>query len=104
MAFHPVEGFTCIRVVFEQHNGAYRAHTINYSFKNESDRTAIEDSTLLNIRRCVLEDFRDSVMYWLGQNGLTGACVSFAPVERTEYAAPVYVPPFKAETPEFMPA
>ena len=104
MAFHPVEGFTCIRVVFEQHEGAYRAHTINYSFKNESDRTAIEDSTLLNIRRSVLEDFRDSVMYWLGHNGLTGACVTFAPVERTEYAAPVYMPPMSAETPEFLPA
>ena len=84
--FQSEEDLTTIRVVFEAHAGNYRAHTIDYQCQDEMDSNRMEFAQLLNYRRHTVQDFQHAVMTRLGEVGISGACVSFEPIEKTEYA------------------
>jgi hypothetical protein len=88
MAFLPIDGLTSIRVVFETHNGAFRAHTVDYLCKDQFDAAAMSNRYLLNQRGFTMEDFQYSIMWSLGASGITGAWVRFEALENTEYAKP----------------
>ncbi len=86
MGFEQKEDLTTIRVVFEAFAGNYRAHTIDYICKDEVDQDRMEFAQLLNYRRHTVQDFQHAVMTRLGEAGISGACVTFEALEKTEYS------------------
>ena len=88
MAFVPRDGLTTIRIVFEEHNGNYRAHLIDYLCKDHFDASIMKKGYLLRRRGFTFKGFQDSIMWSLGDSGITGACVVFDKLENTEYAKP----------------
>lgn len=86
MGFEQRENLTTIRIVFEAHNGSYRAHTIDYLCKTPQEDDRMVFVGLLHYRRSVLRDFQEVMLLRLGEVGITGACVYFEALANTEYA------------------
>lgn len=94
------DGLTTVRVVFEKYNGNFRAHTIDWAFKNAADQNKAQDNWLLSQRGHTFRDFQEAIMWSLGKTGISGACVRFDSIENSEFA-PKEIEPAQGQAPIF---
>ena len=86
MALRIEEGLTSIQVVFERKQNCFAVHTIDYICKDAFDSAAMDRRWMLNQTGITFRDFQDAVMFQLGDSGISGAHVTFLPLEKSQYA------------------